>query len=270
MGMASTVDDLGLGIDGSDKFGDPYARVRKRVSVNERRVVQFSERHVAGRHAEVHIVQPGDTFRSIARARHIPEGLHKVWYNWLGVYFGEEAEETPEGCLGFEFPSPWEGEHNAKLALPVGERLPLPCGKSWVQWCNAFKRDEEVTLQERKAMRAVRLSLLRIVATQIDEGLYDGAIFGMSEGHGPDVPFTLEGVAERIQCNVRKVTAVAYTKYMSQDHRITKEVIQKMTDGCGNIIEPRGKNACEEIMKRPDREMWAKARKTERDVCWVL
>ena len=122
----------------------------------------------------------------------------------------------------------------------------------------------EVTTQERKALRAVKLSLLRVVHSQVDEAAHKGIVWGMSEGHGPDTPYSIEGVAERIMCKVRKVTATAYKKYM--DKTYSKGIdMSDLIDGCGNIIEPRGKNAWADILKRPDFKEWEKARQKEQD-----
>mgnify|MGYP006085448567 CR=1 FL=1 len=266
-GMASTNDDVRYGIDGTTKYRDPYSRQRQKVNIWDPRNVYFKERHVNQRHASVHTVGPMQTFRGIARKCGIPENMHRFYYNWLGQFFGQDAETAPPGCLGFAFGSPWEGgSRSAKdfeEYLPAGARLPLPGGPSWQQWRTAVKRDAEMDQQDRRALRITRSmseNVMQLMWEQAQERKYGGFVLGLTPGHG-DEPFTVAGLKEREHCKLRKVTATAFKKYMGE--RITAAQLTALTDSTGHIIEPKGPRGWEQIKGRPDEKEFTASREKE-------
>jgi hypothetical protein len=263
MGIGATDDDLGRGIDASKPdYGDPYSRVRGRVTIHTPRPVLFSEAHVGKRNTPVHTVRANETFRKIGRLHHVPDGLHRPWMYWLGHYFGTNAERAPRGGLGFKFLSPWEAGGNDAL-LPVGQKLPLPAGKSWQQWIHAYQRDAEMSGHERRSMRVVRTTLLVTVDDEVQAArvFKNGTAYvGLSDDH-PGDPWAAEGIVDRIFCKVRKVHSKAFKAYMGD--RISAKQLAELTDGTGHIKEPKGKNAWKQIQLRPDREEWVAAREKE-------
>ena len=258
------------------KWLDPYARTRKRVSINERRIVRWADAKVKERHGGVYTSVFDDTFYKIcAVVFDLPRKHHKLFYNWLGVFFGEDAVPPPPNAMGVRFPSPWEGGKHAPLK--VGSKFPRPQGPSWQQWIQAYDRDIKAARLEVAAARIIgsledytdfanTLGVPR--EERLEHVVVRQALCGEAQ-HGDEWCEVLHDNDGKLRyetgeelARACKVSAKAYKEFMGDS--VTQAEVDAMTDDDGCIPDPED---WEDVRKRPKAEQvqWAKAKKIELD-----
>ena len=261
---------------GADGIVNPYCAIPidriGELDIKVRRKVVFTASTVAENRAGTVKTDRKTTFFKLCDTLGLRQRERRLYYNWLGEGFGENAKKPAAGRLGARFCNPWEG--GSRPVIKNGSTFPIPEGDSWRQFARQYKRDgyamhaagTDRLLAEAAEGRTAAMAYA-VHKTQIDamngEGYYD--LNPANMGAPPSAKevarsFAAAGRAaqgsegdDEYMDGVRAFTVTAAAWQVALGGVLTEKDIKDHTDENNIVTHPKNRAATK---GRPDEKQW--------------
>jgi hypothetical protein len=122
----------------------------------------------------------GDTFFRVCRKIGVKAELQRLYYEWLGKSYGEDARDE---CGQVYFPQPWGGPRSRDFKIKAGRKFTRPSGKVW----DKMVRDFNKSCNEKNPAHIMCRRIEELVAFQATKEYLKSRLKRVEEENGEEV-----------------------------------------------------------------------------------